>query len=299
MFGFLNIDKPKHRTSREAVNAVQRLVKPHRVGHAGTLDPLATGVLVVCVGPATRLTKYVHQMPKTYLADFRLGFESDTEDTFGTVEPVVGAKEVTEDQLSASLPQFVGQIMQLPPKFSALKLNGKRAYELARKGKKVNLDPRPVEIHCLTLEYLQYPDFRIKIVCGSGTYVRSLGRDIGRALGSGAIMTGLERTAIGNFEIQTAISSEELTSELIEQNVVKPQAALGLLPAVEVPDTQVDLFANGHTWSTDQPLEAKEAAAIDQSGRLLTILKQRSPGFFTPAINFSKYWLAEAQKSED
>ena len=295
MFGFLNINKPTDCTSRSAVNSVQKLVKPLRVGHAGTLDPLATGVLVICIGPATRLAKYVQALPKTYVADFRLGIESDSEDILGDIVEVANAPLVTASQLEDVLPEFVGKTMQLPPKFSALKINGKRAYDLARKGKEVNLEPREIDIYEVSLTRFDYPDFQITMRCGSGTYVRSIGRDIGRKLGSGAIMTGLVRSAIGSFDVATAISPNHLTRELIKSNLIEPQAGLPQMPRIAVPDGQAELFANGHTWSTDAPLPADEALAIDQSGRLLTILKQRSPGLFTPAVNFSKYWLEIAR----
>jgi tRNA pseudouridine55 synthase len=298
VFGFLNIDKPAGCTSRSAVNAVQKLVRPSRVGHAGTLDPLATGVLVLGIGPATRLVKYVQSMPKTYVADFRLGFESDTEDVLGEVVGVAEAQHVSASQLAEVLPEFVGKIVQIPPKFSALKVNGERAYKLARKGKEVKLDPRPIEIYKLYLNKFEYPDFQLRILCGSGTYVRSLGRDLGRRLGSGAIMTGLERTAIGEFDVASGIAPNDLTLELIKSHLILPQAGLPSMPRIEVPDGQAEKFANGHTWSTSARLPTDEVLAIDQSGRLLTILRQRSPGLFTPAVNFSNYWLEDASAIE-
>ena len=235
-------------------------------------------------------------MTKTYVADFRLGFESDTEDKFGKVVEVSGAEKVTAAQLAAVLPEFVGELLQTPPKFSALKLDGKRAYRLARKGKDVRLEPRPVQIFELGLNRLDYPDFQLTIRCGSGTYVRSLGRDIGRRIGSGAIMTGLERTSVGVFDVASGISPKELTLEKIQSNLIEPQQGLPSLPRIEVPNDQVERFANGHTWSTDTAWPTDEALAIDSSGRLLTILKQRSPGLFTPAVNFSHYWLDQQRR---
>ncbi len=138
MFGFLNVNKVKYQTSREVVNLVQRWVKPFKVGHGGTLDPMATGILVIGVGPATRLTQYVQRMPKTYVADFRLGFESDTEDVSGEIITVPGATQIEESTLAAILPEFIGQIEQHPPRYSALKIGGERAYALARKASRSN-----------------------------------------------------------------------------------------------------------------------------------------------------------------
>ena len=297
MFGFLNINKQPDCTSRAVVDSIETLVRPSRVGHAGTLDPLATGVLVIGVGPATRLIKYVQALPKTYVAEFRLGLESDSEDVLGEIVEVTDAQPVSELRLKSVLPEFVGKILQRPPIFSALKLNGKRAYELARKGKDVQLDPRPIEVYEISLNKFNYPDFQITIRCGSGTYVRSIGRDIGRRLDSGAIMTGLERTAIGDFDVATGIATTNLSLELIESNLITPQSGLSMMPRIAVPDGQAEKFANGHTWSSSDSLPYDEALAVDPEGRLLTILKQRSPGFFTPAVNFSNYWLEKSRTS--
>ena len=293
MFGFINVNKPKYGTSRESVNAVQSLVRPHRVGHCGTLDPLATGVLVMGIGPATRLTRYVQELPKTYIADFRLGFVSETEDVSGTVETVAGAEPIDEIRLAEILPEFVGHLMQQPPQFSALRVDGRRAYRLARKGQEVDLTPRPILVHEISLRRFQYPDFRIEVRCGSGTYLRSLGRDIGSRLGSGAIMTGLQRTAIGNFKIQDSIPWNSVTIESIQSNLLQPQRALIGLPQIDVPDSQVKKFFDGIAWKTDKPVDSDEAAAVDESGRLLAVLRKRSPHLFTPYTNFAHYWIEQ------
>src|SRR5436190_8799230 len=199
MFGLLNVDKPSGLTSRDVVNRVQRLVKPHKVGHAGTLDPLASGVLVVCVGPATRLIEYVQRMPKRYLATFLLGRRSETEDIEGAVTELTDTPVPTVEQAHGALPNFVGRIQQLPPAFSALKVDGQRAYALARKGETPDLQPRPIEVYSVELVEYSYPQLVLDIRCGSGTYVRSLGRDIARALGTEAVMSALVRTEIGPF----------------------------------------------------------------------------------------------------
>lgn len=293
MFGFLNINKSMYRTSREAVNAVQRLVRPIKVGHAGTLDPLATGVLVVGVGPATRLTKYVQQMPKTYVAGFRFGIESDTEDITGKLSDFPNSQPVDRETLESVLAEFTGEISQLPPKFSALKVKGKRAYDLARRGEQFELKPRPVTIHEISLQEFQYPDFQLKICCGSGTYIRSLGRDIGVRLSAGAVMTRLERTAIGNFEIEKSLSFDDISLEMIEQNLVTPQSGLGSMQLIQVPDEQIDRFVNGHAWQPPAAISDEELGAVNSTGNLLAVLKRRTPDAYTPGINFSKYWLSQ------
>lgn len=290
MFGFLNVDKAKHKTSRQVVSAVQKLCKPHKVGHAGTLDPLATGVLVICIGPATRLTTHAQAMTKTYLAGFRLGFESDSEDIFGNIVELADAP-VSQSDIESVLPEFVGEIEQVPPRFSALKVDGKRAHKLARKGVKFELESRRILIEDIQLKSFNFPDFEIEIQCGSGTYVRSLGRDIGRRLGSGAIMTALQRTSIGGFHVSDSLHSDDLTLETVQRHLVKPQDFIKDLNYIIVPDEQLQLFGNGHAWTPQTPIDCQEVGAIDSSGHLLAILNRRSADRYTPKTNFSKYWL--------
>ena len=154
MIGFINLNKLPGQSSRDAVNAVQKLVRPAKIGHCGTLDPLATGVLVVCVGPATRLTNLVQEASKTYVGSFRLGVSSETEDIEGRLEPLADAPLITAAQIEAVLPKFAGEIQQMPPKFSALKVDGKRAYDLARQGKEVKLQPRLIQVYSLSLIHI-------------------------------------------------------------------------------------------------------------------------------------------------
>lgn len=291
MFGFLNINKPPHVTSRGAVNAIQKLIKPTRIGHAGTLDPLATGVLVLCVGPATRLTRFIQDQPKVYLADFELGVVSDTEDRYGKIETVSSAPEISAADLAAVLPSLTGEILQRPPAFSALKVKGKRAYTLARQGKNVQLSPRKILIHDLQLVEFCYPKFQLRIHCGSGTYVRSLGRDIGKKLGSGAIMTALQRVSIGEFELANSLNLEDLTETNLQNLLVNAAEPLGQLGSVQIPYEQIQRFANGHTWSFNTSRPCEMVKAIDPSGRLVAILKPKTETVFTPAINFAHYWI--------
>ncbi len=213
MFGFLNIDKPAGMTSRDVVNRIQRLVRPCKVGHAGTLDPLATGVLVVCLGHATRLVDYVHRYAKRYEAMFLLGRESDTEDVEGQVTELLDAPTIDQGRLDAVLPRFVGRISQIPPAHSALKVDGQRAYSRARRGEAVVMEARPVTIHALHGSISKPDVMRLDITCGTGTYVRSLGRDIARAMGTGAVMSELRRLAIGPFAGEQAVALPVLEQE--------------------------------------------------------------------------------------
>ncbi|HEX5470857.1 MAG TPA: tRNA pseudouridine(55) synthase TruB, partial [Lacipirellulaceae bacterium] len=175
-FGVLNVKKPGGATSRDAVDHVQRLVRPAKAGHAGTLDPLATGVLVICVGQATRLIRYVQRMPKTYRAQFLLGRRSETDDIEGQVELMDDCSRPAREAVDHVIAQFIGEIEQKPPAHSAIKLAGRRAYQLARKGAEFELTPRPVVVHRIIVRRYEYPELELDIECGSGTYVRALGR---------------------------------------------------------------------------------------------------------------------------
>ena len=208
MFGILNVDKPKGMTSRDVVNVVQRMIRPVKVGHAGTLDPLATGVLVLMVGRATRLTEYIHSVSKTYLGTFQLGKVSNTEDIEGEVVSRNVLAVPNLKTVKAVVASFSGVQQQMPPAFSALKVNGKRAYDLARQGEKVELQPREIQVFHIEVVAYKYPVLTIEVKCTSGTYIRSLGRDIGEALQTGAVMTDLQRTSIGAFKIGQAVAPE-------------------------------------------------------------------------------------------
>jgi tRNA pseudouridine55 synthase len=276
LFGLLNIDKPAGLTSRDVVNRVQRLVKPHKVGHAGTLDPLATGVLIVALGAATRLVEYVQRMPKTYQASFLLGQSSDTEDIEGHVTALESPPIPTLVQLAATLPQFVGSIEQLPPAYSALKIRGQRAYALARRGETVELAPRTITIHHIDLLRYEYPELELRIRCGSGTYVRSLGRDIARALGTDAVMSSLRRLAIGSLTIAEAIAYDQLDLEQINRRLLPALLAVGDLPTVELGEAELRRVARGQPIDHLPKSESAEWAAVDCHGQLAAILAARA-----------------------
>lgn len=224
MHGFLNINKPSGMTSRTVVDAVLRIVgKGCKIGHAGTLDPLAAGVLVVATGEATRLIEYVHRGPKEYLATFLLGVTSASDDLDSPLTPVPSVVVPSREAIAAAGLAMCGRIMQRPPAFSAIKLDGKRCYDRARRGELVEIPPRPVDIYAFELlentehsqgwgatgsegaRFAQYPQIRFRLRCGSGTYVRSFGRDLAQRLGTRAVMASLTRTAVGPFGIKRAI----------------------------------------------------------------------------------------------
>lgn len=239
MNGFLIVNKPTGRTSSDAVVFVRkRLPRGTSVGHGGTLDPEASGVLPVCVGSATRLFDYIIDKRKTYVARLKLGVETNTQDATGQVT-ATSPVNVGEQQVRAILPRFVGEIEQVPPMYSALKRDGQRLYKLARKGEMVDLQPRKCRVD--GIEYLGYEGddtHLLRIDCGKGVYIRTLCHDIGRALGCGGHMMTLERTAAGIFRIEDALSLQDIDrlarEGALTQALYPLDAPLGHLPAVRV-----------------------------------------------------------------
>lgn len=227
LFGFLNIAKPVDLTSRDVVNRIQRLIRPTKIGHAGTLDPMAVGVLIVSVGPATRLTDFLHQFSKSYRADFQFGCRSDTDDSTGHVEPVHDVMPVTYEEMESALPNFIGDIRQVPPKYSAVKIGGRRAYKLARKGLDVEMKPKQVTVHSIDIAKFEYPNATLDITCGSGTYIRSIGRDLGEHFGCGGMMTALSRIRIGPFSLVNAVPLDAIESiDDVRQHLQSPSIAI-------------------------------------------------------------------------
>ena len=277
-------------TSRDIVNRVCAVLpKKTRVGHCGTLDPLATGVLLVCVGPATRLIQFGQSAPKHYVGKFRFGLSSDTEDITGEVETHSNSP-ITRDKLSAVLPNFIGTIDQRPPAFSALRVDGKRAYDLARAGKKVVLESRKIEIENLSVVDFNYPDFELDIKCGSGTYVRSLGRDIAESLESHAVMTELTRVGIGDFSQEDSVQLSDLNHENIEDSMLRPESLIGDMQRTVLVDDEFEKLQDGNWIRRDMPDGVEDLAAFDDEGRLVVVLKKDSGRLFVPKLNFAKYW---------
>ncbi len=283
--GLLNINKPPGMTSREAVNLVQRLARPAKVGHAGTLDPLATGVLVIGIGAATRLIEYVQRMPKCYLGTFLLGRHSPTEDTDGEVTLLSDPPVPTREGLEAAARQFVGPLMQLPPAYSALKVEGRRAYDLARRGEAVELQPRPIEVFSLAVGRYEYPELVLEIQCSGGTYVRTLGRDLAEALGTAAVMSALVRTAIGPWAVADAVDPRLLTAADWTNRLEPLRKAVADLPVRELSADDVARVGRGLTIPVQGAETSGEVAAIDDQGRLVSILVRRGPHQWGPAKN--------------
>ncbi len=214
MNGFLVIDKPGGMTSRDAVNRAQ-LWFPRRtkIGHTGTLDPLATGVLVLCVGSVTKLAERVQAMPKRYETRIRLGATSDTDDADGQIVESPEATAPALESVRNELRKFIGVIQQLPPQYSALKVQGRRAYDLARNGVAVTLQPRPIRVDSIELRGYDWPWLDLSIDCGKGTYIRSIARDLGAALGVGGLVQSLRRTRVGPFAVERGIGLQATPDE--------------------------------------------------------------------------------------
>lgn len=268
MFGLLNLDKPKDLTSRKVVDHVQRLVKPAKAGHAGTLDPLATGVLVVCVGPATRLISFVQQQRKVYRGKFLFGRTSDTDDITGNVREVGHARRVPRQEFEEALPRFQGEIEQVPPQFSAVHVRGKRAYEWARAGETVPIEPKRVTIHRLELLSYDWPEMELEIECGSGTYIRSIGRDLGELLGCGGVMTELVRTRIGPFDLRDAISLEDLDADRLREALISPAKAVEHLPRLQATPEECRRLKQG------QPIRLDEVPSQTPGERIAVITNE-------------------------
>ncbi len=291
MHGVLNIDKPAGCTSRDVVDHVQRLVRPAKVGHAGTLDPLATGVLVVCVGQAARLIEYVQRLPKSYRAEFLLGRSSDTEDVEGQVVELACPTVPTRDQIVAAAGRFVGEIQQRPPRYSALKVAGRRAYDLARAGQQVELAPRTVVVYQLAVRQYEYPRLVLDVTCGSGTYVRSLGRDLAEALGTAAVMAALRRTAIGSFRVEDAVPPDALTRDTLPQHLLPLQRAVEALPTLQLEADALRRLRHGQRVEVPPHVPPRGAggdpwAVLDSAGRLQAIVQRRGR-YLVPVRNLA------------
>ena len=225
MIGLLVIDKPSGMTSRDAVNRVERwFPRKTKIGHTGTLDPLATGVLVVCVGAATRLADYVQAMGKSYASRFRLGATSTTDDADGAIAETPNATAPTREAIDAALAKFVGTIEQVPPAVSALKVDGRRAHDLVRKGHDVRLAARTVRIDAIRVTAYAWPYLDVEVDCGKGTYIRSIARDLGAALGCGGLVQTLRRTRVGPFTTEQGIGVDA-TPEAGRAAVLPPLTA--------------------------------------------------------------------------
>ncbi len=286
--GLLVVDKPSGMTSRDVVDRAARwFPRRTRLGHTGTLDPLATGVLVLCVGAATRLTEYVQRMRKTYDAGILLGVRSDTDDADGNVQLVAGVTPPTRAQVESALRPFIGRIAQVPPAHSAAKVAGRRAYDLARQGGVLDLRPREVEIDRIDVQEYEYPRLRIDVRCGKGTYIRSLARDLGESLGCGALIETLRRTSVGCFITEQAVALNSDSAEVHARLLPLGSAVFGLPRTVLGAECLIRL-RQGKMVPLPAPLDyaATEVAVFDESGYLAAVAEMCDGGLLQPVKVF-------------
>lgn len=245
--GILPVNKPQGWTSFDVVNKIKHIIyqKGLKIGHLGTLDPMATGVLLVTVGKATKLFDLMQQKSKTYLATFEFGYETDTLDATGT-KVSESLNLPTRQQIEEILPSFIGQIEQIPPKYSAKSINGKRAYDLARANQQFDLKPCKVNIYDLDIIDFSKNCLTLKIVCGSGTYIRAIGRDIAEKLKTYATMTSLIRTDIDNFNINNCVDIQSINEQNIAENMFKIKNVLSQ-PVLKLEQTETGKILNGQS----------------------------------------------------
>ncbi|MBN9118855.1 MAG: tRNA pseudouridine(55) synthase TruB [Planctomycetes bacterium] len=268
MNGLLVIDKPGGMTSRDAVNRVQRwFPRKTKIGHTGTLDPLATGVLVVCIGAATRLADYVQAMGKSYASRFRLGATSATDDADGEVTETLNVAPPTRERIDAALAGFVGVIEQVPPAVSALKVAGQRAHDLARQGKEVAPAARPVRVDAIRVTGYAWPHLDVEVDCGKGTYIRSIARDLGAVLGCGGLVQTLRRTRVGPFTTEQGMS---LDADPLSVKLLPMSAAVGGMEQAQLRADEVRRVRQGQWIATRSP-NGSELALLDERGELIGI----------------------------
>ncbi len=243
----LPVDKPPGPTSHDVVRAARKALGNRRIGHTGTLDPFASGLLMLCVGRATRVAEYLSAQDKTYEAVAHLGVTTDTLDTEGSiVDEREGWEELDEPRIEAVLDRFRGEIDQVPPEYSAKKIDGVAAYRRVRRGESVALEPVRVRVASLDIVHLDLPRLGLRVTCSSGTYVRALARDIGLALGVGAHLVSLRRTAIGELSVERALAIDDLvTSERVAAAALTPLVALGHLPTLDLDDAAMARIMHG------------------------------------------------------
>ena len=274
MNGIVIIDKPAGWTSQDVVSKLRGALHTKRIGHGGTLDPMATGVLPVFVGRAPRGVEFFEHAEKTYETTLRLGLTTDTEDISGTVLIEQDAF-VTGDQLEQVLQQFRGEILQVPPMYSALKINGKKLYELARAGKEVQRQPRPVTIHELTLLGMEADGIHLRVRCSKGTYIRTLCKDIGQALGCGGCMAALRRVQAGEYTAEEAVTLEQLlNAEDKAQFLRSVDSMFRNYPAVTLTEKQEMRCRNGNSFTLG--IADGTYRAYSQSGEFLALSKVES-----------------------
>jgi len=275
--GVLVVDKPVGMTSHDVVQVIRQGTGLRRAGHTGTLDPRASGVLVILVGPAVRLSEFVSASDKRYQAIIRLGSTTDTFDADGKITSSSEAVNITEEQFDKVLKTFIGEIEQTPPPYSAVKVQGRRAYEMARQGEEVELAPRKITVYHLEVLEWAPPEVVIDVHCSSGTYVRSLANDLGKALGCGAYLVGLRRTKSGRFSLRDAVPLRKLQEAFQAGNwyqyLIPAAEALADWPAVELSPDEVEAVRHGHRVKAAPNAQQGMVRGVSTQGELVALME--------------------------
>jgi len=279
--GFLNLNKPLHLTSHDVVAAIRRRCRPSRgkvkVGHAGTLDPLADGVLIICLGAATRLSEYMMRSRKVYRARITFGATTTTYDAAGDVLTRRDASRLTLADITDALPPFIGEILQIPPMYSAVKVKGKKLYELARAGQTVARPERKVTIYSIDIISWDAPVLELEIHCGAGTYIRSLAKDLGESLGVGAYLSGLTRVASGAFRLDQSIALEAvMQDDDWSSQIISPFDALADSACVTLAEAEIQRVQQGGFIKRSGDIQAEKVFAFDSKQQLAAILVPRA-----------------------
>lgn len=284
--GFLNIDKPAGMTSHDVVAKVRRLAGQKRVGHGGTLDPAATGILPVALGEATRLVEYLVEGRKGYRAVIRLGSSTTTDDAEGEIITEQAVPPLSHADLVAAVQPFIGTIQQVPPMYSAIQVGGKRMYDLARQGKVVELESRTVEIDRIDVLDWQSPLVTLDIQCGKGTYIRAIARDLGATLGCGAHLATLRRTHVGPLSLATAVPLQALLDDPthVADHLLASETAVADLPRIDVDESDMSRIRNG--LPVQHTIKGDVARAHAPGGPLLALLRHHD-GLWRPFKVFS------------
>lgn len=272
MFGILLVDKPEGISSHDVVNRIRRRFQTKRVGHAGTLDPLATGALVVAVGPATRFLQYLSLEPKEYVGTVTFGVTTSTLDREGEILQELPVPPNLSQILADSLAGFTGLIEQIPPMYSAIKKDGKPLYELARQGKTVERRPRRVHIDTLEVLKLESPEAEMRVVCSGGTYVRTLADDIGKAVGCGAYLSSLRRTRVGRFNLENAVSLDAAAPD----HLIPLSEALDPMPMVCLNEDQVADIRMGRLLTIDKLFEDDSLVGLVGNGSIVGVARSQN-----------------------
>ena len=269
----LPVDKPVGPTSHDVVARARRALGTRRIGHTGTLDPFASGLLLLCVGHATRIAEYLTDLPKTYLATARLDGRTLTDDnTSEVIERSDAWRSLSVEQVAAALHKQVGEILQLPPQYSAKKVAGERAYQIARRGDVAILQPAAVQVYGIALLRAELPEIEFEVHCSSGTYIRAMARDLGNALGTGGYLSQLRRTQIGGHAVERAVVLDDLgDAESVRRAAIKPVQALGHLPAVLLNEEQEHAIRYGQAVAQDGP--SLPAVLLVRDDRLIAIAR--------------------------